>query len=434
MTLLLTHEQAVGIAKAKAILRGDFDTVLAALQDGSYVDDQPVVLARPSHVERVTCDAAIDLGAAPDLSPKWVQVAAEGVYNGYAGGAFTFDGNVFSQLVRNLRSDPAFVLGAGGVGVAPVCAWDFDHASAAFAADGTIPVTGAPAQGWVLDLDIRPGPNGLTLYALTSWLEPARSYILEGKYRWASVVVSFDCRDPKTNADIGARLDSIALTNSPFISGMVPLAASRGGVPVRQQTTGVTTMLSIKLPPGIKANSPEAQSHARIALSAIKLAAKAEVVTKGSPGDTNLTGPDFKAFENLTPSTQSDILNAARKLGFNGGTNPATCLAWLKTLGADVVAELDLDDVRAPLIVGRILTTLGAESQPTGTGLSPVVPMVPSPLSRQPLDATQQIGRNGTERAIAAMRAHSPRFAALSFAEQVHEASVAVQAGHVVVA
>lgn len=167
----------------------------------------------------------------PDLTPKWVQVAQSGDYKGYAGGAFVFDETVFGQLITNFRSHPSY-LAANGVGSADVIPWDFNHASASFAADGSIPITGTPAQGWILELKTQPVPGGIGLFALTRWLEPARTYILEDKYKWASVVVGFDCRDQLSNQNIGAVLESVALTNNPFIAGMQKLVAdNRGNMP-----------------------------------------------------------------------------------------------------------------------------------------------------------------------------------------------------------
>jgi hypothetical protein len=187
-----------------------------------------------------TADAATP--GTPDLSPKWVQVATAGAYNGYGGGAFTFDDKVFAQIITNFRAHPSYVKGAAGVGVADVIPWDFNHASAAFAADGSIPITGTPAQGWVQDLKTVADAAGTQLWALTRWLEPARTYIVEKRYQWSSVVVGFDCRDAKTNANIGAVLESIALTNNPFIEGMQRLAADKRGGPQGKQMTGKATL------------------------------------------------------------------------------------------------------------------------------------------------------------------------------------------------
>ena len=163
--------------------------------------------------------------------PVWSQVALAGEFKGYAGGeiAFTFDRTVFDQIVANFRRHPAYRKGADGIGCADVVAWDFHHASEMPATSGSIPSEGTPSQGWVVELEARDTDGKLSLWALTRWLEPAKTYIKEKRYRWASVSVIFDAIDPVSAKNVGATLTSIALTNQPFIEGMQSLAASKGG-------------------------------------------------------------------------------------------------------------------------------------------------------------------------------------------------------------
>jgi hypothetical protein len=171
----------------------------------------------------------------------WVQIAAEGEYKGYAGGSqtFTFNEAVFGKIVANFRAHPSFSAGPDGFGNQNVVAWDFHHASEMPATEGTIPVAGAPAQGWVQDLAVRKSETGaVELWALTHWLEPAKTYIKEGRYQWASVSVIFNAVDARTAAALGPVLTSVALTNNPFIEGMNKLAADMrcGGVWVDRAT------------------------------------------------------------------------------------------------------------------------------------------------------------------------------------------------------
>lgn len=163
-------------------------------------------------------------------APVWVQVATAGTYKGYAGGEveFTFDLPLFKQVIANFRKHPSYKVGADGVGAKNVVAWDFHHASEMPAVAGSIPVAGAPAQGWIRELDARSDEKGgITLWAYTKWLEPARTYIKEERYQWSSVSILFDAVDAKSGQRIGAVLTSVALTNQPFIEGMQPLAADK---------------------------------------------------------------------------------------------------------------------------------------------------------------------------------------------------------------
>jgi hypothetical protein len=173
--------------------------------------------------------AASDTAAA-----VWLEVAYEGSFKGHWMGEFEFTRATFEQIVANLRSHPAFRAGADAAastdieaGAYDVVQWDMHHASEAPATSGEIPVVGAPAQGWVLDARIGQRADGkATLEALTRWLEPARTYVREKRYRWASVSVVFNAKHPETGTPIGAVLTSIAVTNQPFLQDLPALAAS----------------------------------------------------------------------------------------------------------------------------------------------------------------------------------------------------------------
>jgi len=167
---------------------------------------------------------ATEAAAANDNGAVWVQVAAEGEFKGHPAGPFTLTEAVFDQVIGNFRSHPSYAAGPEGMGASRVVAWDFHHKSETD--DPSIAIQGAPAQGWVLELEKRKGPGGWQLWALTEWLEPARSYVQQGKYQWASIAVWPESVDPKTGEAIGWYLSSVALTNDPFIQGMAPLAAS----------------------------------------------------------------------------------------------------------------------------------------------------------------------------------------------------------------
>ncbi len=193
---------------------------------------------RTAQISAVRCKSVkLDAATTPEASTPavpapavWVQVTSAGDFKGYPGGRFAFDKTTFETIVANFRKHPAYMAGADGMGTADVVPWDFHHASEFPPSEGTIPTLGAPAQGWIRELAIREGADGSELWALTRWLEPARSYIKNGQYKWASVVVDFAARDAETNEKLGPTLISVAITNNPFVEGMAPLiAAERGG-------------------------------------------------------------------------------------------------------------------------------------------------------------------------------------------------------------
>lgn len=177
--------------------------------DGSYeVHHLASDAAAPEFGESVALTDAANL---KDASPVWIQVAKVGQFAGHPAGAFRLDEKVFGEIVYNFRATQNKRI--------PI---DFEHASEAEATAGSIPVDGAPAQGWIVDLDNR-GPGGL--WALVEWGDKAREYIRSGAYRYISPAVRFNSKDRVTGQTVGARLTSAGLTNQPFLDGMQPLAA-----------------------------------------------------------------------------------------------------------------------------------------------------------------------------------------------------------------
>jgi hypothetical protein len=160
--------------------------------------------------------------------PVWAQVCLEGKYRGHA--KFTeinFTRELFARVIANFHAHPSYQAGPNGLGTKRVAQFDYEHASEMDPTSGSIPQKGAPANGWVLDLQIRDGADGKAeLWALSDFLPDTRQQIRDGGYQWTSVAIWPDAVDPVSGQKIGPRLTSIALTNHPFIEGMVPIAAS----------------------------------------------------------------------------------------------------------------------------------------------------------------------------------------------------------------
>lgn len=188
-----------------------------------------------STAHSVRCEIGSFDGAS-DTDAKWVHVAVEGTYLGYRGGAqpFAFTRKSFEQAVANIRTHPSFVAGANGEGSADVIPWDFNHASESDPTEGELPTMGAPSQAWTRDLKIVDANGKAHLYALTRFLEPARSYVKAGQYKWSSVAATFNGIDPVSGQSVGMVITSIALTNTPFIEGMEQLVASKNAPTVAQ--------------------------------------------------------------------------------------------------------------------------------------------------------------------------------------------------------
>ena len=141
----------------------------------------------------------------------WIQIGRTGSWLGHPQGPFRLDSQIFATIIHNFETQ--------GDHRVPV---DFEHASELPPNSGTIPVVGAPAQGWVHALKT----DGSNLYALVEWGDLARQYIEQGKYRGVSPAIRWKCKDRENGSLIGPCLTSVALTNQPFIDGMMPIAAS----------------------------------------------------------------------------------------------------------------------------------------------------------------------------------------------------------------
>lgn len=141
--------------------------------------------------------------------PVWIQLARPGRF--YKDGAFVLDDKVFGDIIRNFNETANQAV--------PV---DFEHATEMAASAGTIPMLGAPAQGWIKRVEMR----GDNLFGLVEWNDLARDYIRAGQYKFISPAIRFDARDRTTGKNVGAKLTSAALTNKPFLDGMRAVAAS----------------------------------------------------------------------------------------------------------------------------------------------------------------------------------------------------------------
>jgi phage I-like protein len=144
----------------------------------------------------------------------WIHVAPEGSWEGHPDGAFTLTTAGFESCIYDAerRATPQSV--------------DYEHASLYPTGEPT------PAAGYVQKLERR--ADGL--WALVEFTERAATMIRAGEYRFCSGVFAFERRDRQTGDVIPCMLDSIALTNRPFIDGQEPIALSQRALAERDMT------------------------------------------------------------------------------------------------------------------------------------------------------------------------------------------------------
>lgn len=236
---------------------------------------------------RLSVEAGVDvMGEVVELSalgdsasgPVWNQIAKAGAFRGHSAGPFELNAEVFGDIVRNFKAQSNRRI--------PI---DFEHASESDATSGSIPFHGAPAQGWILDLEVRDG----NLWGLVEWLEPARTYVREDKYKFFSPAIRFGSRDRVTGKPIGARLSSGALTNNPFLDGMKPLAAKHtegSTMPTEEEMTATESPEVVAASDAPEASSVSLKDHeAKVALLTASEAKVSELTLTLADRDAKLS-------------------------------------------------------------------------------------------------------------------------------------------------
>lgn len=206
----------------KEITQEEFDTKKKLLDDGGETTDMgegntprppPAGMADAAECTARGSSVLIEMKSIVDGEPIWIQIAKPGTFKGHVAGKFSMNAETFTQIVANFNAQENRFI--------PV---DFEHASEQHPTQGSIPHTGAPAQGWITQLELRADGN---LWGLVSWGEIARAYIKKGQYKFLSPAIVFGAKDRVSGKPCGARLSSVALTNNPFLDGMQPVAAKR---------------------------------------------------------------------------------------------------------------------------------------------------------------------------------------------------------------
>lgn len=159
---------------------------------------------------------------------KWIHVATEGTYKGHRQGAFTLDKKAFESMIANLRADPRYRKDPStGLGNAKVIPFDYEHASELDPTMGTVPITGAGAPAWCMDLELRQGENGkVQLWSWTKLGKTIERQLADEEYAYTSIAFNAEATHPNTGEPVGHRISSIAFTNTPFIRELEAIAAS----------------------------------------------------------------------------------------------------------------------------------------------------------------------------------------------------------------
>lgn len=95
------------------------------------------------------------------------------------------------------------------------CVIDYEHNS--------LQGTENPAAGWIKSLEIKEN----ALFAKVAWNPKAREFIEKGEYKYLSPAFQMHYKDPRSGADCGVFLHSVALTNTPFLDSLGEVRANK---------------------------------------------------------------------------------------------------------------------------------------------------------------------------------------------------------------
>lgn len=149
--------------------------------------------------------------------PELIQVVLPGKWKTHPAGPFLVDEQTQIEMVKNFNAVGADVV------------IDLEHAS-------LIEGDPAPAAGWIKQLHNR---NGAGVWADVEWTPLGRNMLSNKEKRYVSPVIIFGAKDPETGDSIGAKLDSVALTNRPYLENLPAVVNSKQESP---QNNGETAM------------------------------------------------------------------------------------------------------------------------------------------------------------------------------------------------
>lgn len=136
---------------------------------------------------------------------EWCKLIVVGAWKGHNAGPFEVKEAHLEEAIANFNRDPKRRIVV-----------DFNHAS--------LRPGPAPAAGWVVALERREEAGKPYIAAKIEWLAETEAAIRRGEYRYLSPTLFFDSRDKVTGNVVGLRLHSVALTNTPFLDELGPIA------------------------------------------------------------------------------------------------------------------------------------------------------------------------------------------------------------------
>jgi phage I-like protein len=129
---------------------------------------------------------------------SWQRLAVVGEWKGHWMGPFSVNAQQIQQMVDSIVGSEIDVV------------VDYEHA--------TVFSDRAPASGWIKAAKVDQDQNGNpSVLAQIAWTDTAAAHIKAGEYRYLSPVIVWQTRERQTGRDAGTSIQSVALTNVPFL-------------------------------------------------------------------------------------------------------------------------------------------------------------------------------------------------------------------------
>jgi phage I-like protein len=251
-------------------------------------------------------------GWATESSVAWHQVAVEGKWDGHWMGPFSLNKAIFDQMVQAFEASPIDTV------------VDYEHAS-------VFGEAASPAAGWIKELQRRPSDDGQqTLWAQVEWTARASDFIRAKEYRYLSPTIVFNSRDRKSGKMAGARLHSVALTNTPFLHELpeVRLNSLRAALTQHQEEDPMTPEQFAALCKALKLD-PEKTTAEQVTSVLEERAKAADALALQEKALREAMGVDEKA----------DVVAAARAARVQSTAVPPSELAALRVQVQTLTAQ-----------------------------------------------------------------------------------------------
>lgn len=162
-----------------------------------------------------------------------------------------------------------------------------------------------PAAGWIKSLDIREN----ALFAKVSWNKKAKDFIKNGEYKYLSPTFQMHYKDPRSGADCGVFLHSVALTNTPFLDSLGEVKANSNLLDHKGETMEKLEALEAENK-ALKEQLKEVQetlakTNEKMACSVVDSALVACKITEGQKEwALNYAKSDLQGFKSFLDATQ----------------------------------------------------------------------------------------------------------------------------------